>query len=162
MSSSTQIPTHTLGVEPRSTNGALFIGSILAALLFGVTNIQAFIYVRTHTGEWTKFYRLVVLSLWVLDAVQLALTVHCVYYYLVTNFANVNVLVEAVWSFKLQEVTTAIFSSHMDRYFFLTNTFDATDVVNLVRRNRSKVFRVIQGIIIILSSGASITISHVV
>jgi hypothetical protein len=36
-----------------------------------------------------------------LDAVHLALIVHCVYYYLVINFANIDALVKIVWSFKV-------------------------------------------------------------
>jgi hypothetical protein len=36
-----------------------------------------------------------------LDALHLALIIHCVYYYLVTNYANVDVLMEIVWSYKV-------------------------------------------------------------
>ncbi|KAG2069942.1 hypothetical protein BDR04DRAFT_1077477 [Suillus decipiens] len=108
MSSSTQVPTRIPHVDPRSIYGAFLIGCILTALLFGVTNVQAFIYIRRHAGRWTKFYKFIVLLLWTLDALQLALTVHCVYYYLVTNFANAGALVEAVWSFKLQAVFTIL------------------------------------------------------
>lgn len=37
----------------------------------------------------------------ILDALHLALVVHCVYYYLVTNYANFNALTEIVWSLKV-------------------------------------------------------------
>jgi len=40
----------------------------------------------------------------ILDAIHLALIIHCVYYYLVTNYANINALTEIVWSLKLQIV----------------------------------------------------------
>ena len=36
-----------------------------------------------------------------LDAVHLALCIHMVYWYLVTNFLNPFALVEIVWSFKV-------------------------------------------------------------
>ncbi|KAG1778177.1 hypothetical protein EV702DRAFT_968559, partial [Suillus placidus] len=35
------------------------------------------------------------------DALHLALTIHSVYYYLVTNYANFGVLTEIVWSLKV-------------------------------------------------------------
>ncbi|KAG0709141.1 hypothetical protein DFH29DRAFT_215931 [Suillus ampliporus] len=100
MSSSTQdvIPQLDLG----NTFGALFIGAIFATMLFGVTNIQAFIYFQTHRGTGMTFYKLAVIWLWILDALHLVLIVHGIYYYLVANYANIAVLQEIVWSAKLQ------------------------------------------------------------
>lgn len=98
MLSLTQVQPH---FDIGCTYGALFIGCTIAALLFGLTSIQTFIYFQTHTGRWTKFYRLIVLLLWTLDAAHLALIVHCVYYYLVINFANFDALIKVVWSFKV-------------------------------------------------------------
>ncbi|OAX31136.1 hypothetical protein K503DRAFT_704174 [Rhizopogon vinicolor AM-OR11-026] len=106
MSSSTLIPHLDLG----NTFGALFVGVILAAVLFGITNVQAFIYFQTHRGTGITLFKLLFLTrrkviwLWILDALHLALITHCVYYYLVTNYANITVLTEIVWSFKLQIV----------------------------------------------------------
>ncbi|KAG0696376.1 hypothetical protein DFH29DRAFT_858048, partial [Suillus ampliporus] len=45
-----------------------------------------------------------VIGLWILDALHLALVVHCIYYYLVNNYGNISALTEIVWSFKLQIV----------------------------------------------------------
>ncbi|KAG1723209.1 hypothetical protein EDB19DRAFT_1834678 [Suillus lakei] len=181
--SSTQVLPQPVHVELGSTYGALtlFIGAILAALLvkfmahcadyaehfrssyhnprnrlFGLTNIQAFIYYRTRAGRWTKIYRLIVLFLWwfrTLDALHLAFIAHCVYYYLV--IANVAALTEVVWSFRLQIVFNAVFLSHMDVYAFSTNAFATTDAANLVGRDKSKVFRIIPCIIMVLSSGVA-------
>ncbi|OAX37729.1 hypothetical protein K503DRAFT_857185 [Rhizopogon vinicolor AM-OR11-026] len=81
-----------------NTFGALFIGAVLSAVLFGLSNVQAFIYFQTHRGTGITFYKLVVACLFT----------HYVYYYLVTNYANVSVLTEIVWSFKLQAVVNAI------------------------------------------------------
>ncbi|KAG2033878.1 hypothetical protein BDR03DRAFT_1094080 [Suillus americanus] len=107
-----------------NTFGALFIGVVLAAVLFGLTNVQAFIYFQAHKSAGITFFKLVVTWLWyvsfqvaiidrveifsqtfrIFDALHLALTIHCVYYYLVTNYANFDVLAEIVWSLKLQLV----------------------------------------------------------
>ncbi|KAJ8581867.1 hypothetical protein M405DRAFT_938065 [Rhizopogon salebrosus TDB-379] len=97
----------TLGppVDLGNTFGALFIGVVLTAVLFGLSNVQAFIYFQTHGDTGTTFYKLVVVLLWILDALHLAFIVHCLYYCLVTNYANAGA--EVVWSFKLQSIITA-------------------------------------------------------
>ncbi|EPT00014.1 hypothetical protein FOMPIDRAFT_1060560 [Fomitopsis schrenkii] len=83
------------------TYGAVVIGAFLAAVLFGITNLQTFIYFQRYPSDrlWNKIS---VCWLWLLDAVHLALCVHMVYWYLVTNFLNPFALVEIVWSFKAQ------------------------------------------------------------
>ncbi|KAG1840183.1 hypothetical protein DFJ58DRAFT_811023 [Suillus subalutaceus] len=92
-----------------NTFGALFIGVILAAVLFGLTNVQAFIYLQAHTSAGITFFKLVRFSpktFRIFDALHLALTIHCVYYYLVTNYANFGVLAEIVWSLKIFIIPT--------------------------------------------------------
>ncbi|KAG1724547.1 hypothetical protein EDB19DRAFT_1644545 [Suillus lakei] len=111
MSSSTQglFPQVDLG----NTYGALFIGVIIAAILFGLTNVQAFIYFQTHRDTGRTFYKLIFNSssasrlhrtmnfYRILDALHLVFIVHCIYYYLVTHFANIGALTKIVWSFKV-------------------------------------------------------------
>ncbi|KAG1784861.1 uncharacterized protein HD556DRAFT_1425404 [Suillus plorans] len=135
-----------------STFGVLFIGVILAAILFGVTNVQAFIYIRTHShgGTGITFYKLVVICFWILDALHLALIVHCVYFYLVINHANISALTEIVWSAKLQAVVAAssIFAVHL---LYVHRIWT-------VSKGRSKVLAIIVGIAVILTLGFTIVI----
>lgn len=154
MTSSTQVPPQPLDVDPRSTYGAFFIGSILAAVLFGLTNIQAFVYFRTHVGRWTAYYRFIVLLLWALDAVHLGLTIHCVYYYLVINFANFAVLSEVIWSFRLQIVVNVLIIYVIHLLY--------SHRIWIVGRDRSIIFRIIPGIVIILGSGVAIALFWVI
>ncbi|OAX30775.1 hypothetical protein K503DRAFT_172549, partial [Rhizopogon vinicolor AM-OR11-026] len=63
---------------------------------------------QTHRGTGITFYKLVVACLLSLDALHLAFSTHCVYFYLVANYANASALTEIVWSFKLQVVVNAI------------------------------------------------------
>ncbi|KAG2065612.1 hypothetical protein BDR04DRAFT_1032337 [Suillus decipiens] len=84
----------------RSTLGALFIGVIISAVLFGLSNVQAFIYFQTHKDTGMTFYKFS-WNLRMLDALHLALIVHCNYYHLVINYANFDALIGIVWSFKL-------------------------------------------------------------
>ncbi|OAX33157.1 hypothetical protein K503DRAFT_804595 [Rhizopogon vinicolor AM-OR11-026] len=126
MSSSTQnLLPH--GVDLGNTFGALFIAVILAAVLLGVTNVQTFAYFQTHRGTGMILHKLVIRPRRyllvrpvfdnyikssgfgrILDTLHLALITHCVYYYLVTNYANIGALTEIVWSFKLRVAIDAI------------------------------------------------------
>ncbi|KAG1808926.1 uncharacterized protein BJ212DRAFT_1381520 [Suillus subaureus] len=148
MSSSAQdaIPQLNLG----NTFGALFIGVVLAAVLFGLTNVQAFIYFQAHkSAAGITFFKLVVTWLWIFDALHLALTVHCVYYYLVTNYANFGVLTEIVWSLKLQLVIN-IFIIPMVHLLYVHRIWK-------VSKGRSRVLPAIAlCIVVVLSSGVAI------
>ncbi|KAK0445923.1 hypothetical protein EV421DRAFT_300491 [Armillaria borealis] len=90
---------------PRSlgdTLGALYIGSTIAAILFGITNLQTVIYYKKYPHDWWLF-RYSVALLWVLDALHVALSTHALYVYLIDMFGDLaGVLVHSVWSFKVQ------------------------------------------------------------
>jgi hypothetical protein len=51
----------------------------------------------------------------VLDAFNLALTIHAMYYYLVLHFENHDALVHVVWSFKVRTI------ADLRRYLVLLN-----------------------------------------
>ncbi|KAG1854872.1 hypothetical protein F4604DRAFT_1801446 [Suillus subluteus] len=127
MASSTQdlIP----HLQLANTFGALFIGVIIAAVLFGVTIVQVFIYFQTHSGTGITFYGRAIL-----DALHLALIIHYVYFYLVINYANISALTEIVWSCKPVVVVLSIFVDHV---------FVVTYALNLVSKGRSKVLAII-------------------
>jgi len=72
-------------------------------VLFGVSNLQTYIYYMQYPRDWIV-YKLSVAALWLLDAFNLALTIHAVYYYLVIHFGGIDALFHVVWSFKLQTV----------------------------------------------------------
>jgi hypothetical protein len=76
---------------------------IASTLLFGVSNLQAYIYYMQYPRDWIV-YKVSVAVLWVLDAFNLFLTVHAMYYYLVLHYSNIDALIHIVWSFKLQTV----------------------------------------------------------
>ncbi|OAX31958.1 hypothetical protein K503DRAFT_860547 [Rhizopogon vinicolor AM-OR11-026] len=135
MSSSTE--NTSLHLDLGKTFGALFIGVALSSVLFGVTNVQAFIYFQ-------------VIWLWILDAVHLALITHCVYYYLAANYANLTVLAEIVWSFRLQIV--------IDVFIVYTVHVMYVYRIWIVSKGRSRVLPTIVAIIVILGSGVGIVL----
>ncbi|KAG2113671.1 hypothetical protein BD769DRAFT_1673683 [Suillus cothurnatus] len=148
MSSSTQdlIPKLNIG----KTFGALFIGVTVAAILFGVSSVQAFIYFQTHRGTGTTFYKLAVIWLWILDALHLTLIIHYVYYYLVLNYTNVGALTEIVWSFKLQIIAEVfiIYGVHLMYVYRIW----------IINKGRSRTLPITVGVIVILNSGIAIAL----
>ncbi|KAJ8584255.1 hypothetical protein M405DRAFT_866374 [Rhizopogon salebrosus TDB-379] len=149
MSSSTQdlLPS----VDLRNTFGAIFIGAVFAAILFGLSNVQAFIYFQTHRGTGITLFKLVVIGLWALDAFHLALVIHCIYYYLVTDYANFDALTEVVWSGKLQ-IVLAMFTVWVIHFMYAYRIW-------IVSKGRSRALPIIVYIIVILALGAAIVVA---
>ncbi|OAX32800.1 hypothetical protein K503DRAFT_869953 [Rhizopogon vinicolor AM-OR11-026] len=85
-----------------------------------------------------------------LDALHLALITHCVYYYLVTNYANITVLAEIVWSFKLQIVIDVIIVYGVHVMY--------TCRIWIVSKGQSRVLPAVVGIIVILASGVALAL----
>ncbi|KAJ8583379.1 hypothetical protein M405DRAFT_513577 [Rhizopogon salebrosus TDB-379] len=137
-------------VDMTNTFGAMFIGAILATILFGLSNVQALTYFQTHTSKDTRitFFKLIIMGLWTLDALHLALIIHCVYYYLVTNYAKFDALVEVVWSGKLR-IAFDTFTVWVIHFMYAYRVW-------IVSTGRSRVLSIIVGIIVILSSGVAI------
>ncbi|RDX57090.1 hypothetical protein OH76DRAFT_1476554 [Lentinus brumalis] len=87
--------------EIDSTYGAALLGLVVSACLYGITLLQAFSYFRNYSSD-RLFIKSLVVILIVLDTMHLALCTRTVYWYLVTNFGNVNNLDMTTWSMALQ------------------------------------------------------------
>lgn len=133
-----------------NTFGALFIGATLAAFLWGISNIQTFLYFQTHRGTGITFFKVVVILLWILDALHLVFIVHCIHYYLVTNHARMSALTNIVWSFKLQVIC----------YALITKSVQALYVHRLwiVSKGRSRALPIMMCIIVALALGVDIVL----
>ncbi|KAK0442498.1 uncharacterized protein EV420DRAFT_1768817 [Desarmillaria tabescens] len=83
------------------TLGSVYIGATIAAILFGITNLQAVIYYNKYPDDWW-IYRYSVAILWTFDALHVALGTHALYHYFIDLFGEYTVLYNIVWSFKLQ------------------------------------------------------------
>ncbi|KAK0243639.1 hypothetical protein EDD85DRAFT_944966 [Armillaria nabsnona] len=98
MSSQTSTKVPSIG----KTLGALYIGATIAAILYGVTNLQGVIYYRRYPNNWWVYCYSVGL-LWVLDTVHVALSTHTVYFFLIHFFGDLNgALQYNSWSMKWQ------------------------------------------------------------
>ncbi|KAK0201311.1 hypothetical protein DFS33DRAFT_1124556 [Desarmillaria ectypa] len=81
--------------------GSVYIGATIAAILFGITNLQAVIYYKKYPDDWW-IYRYSVAILWAFDTLHVALGTHALYHYLIDLFGKYIALYDIVWSFKLQ------------------------------------------------------------
>ncbi|PBK63023.1 hypothetical protein ARMSODRAFT_1088812 [Armillaria solidipes] len=94
--------------SPGNTLGALYVGTTIAAILFGITNLQTLIYYKRYPDD-LRIYRYSVAILWVLDAFHVALSTHMLYFYMVDMYGDlVGALGYPVWSFRLQLVINVL------------------------------------------------------
>ncbi|PBK59669.1 hypothetical protein ARMSODRAFT_1027215 [Armillaria solidipes] len=85
-----------------TTFGACYVGTIIAAILFGISNLQVVIYYKRYPNDWWV-YRYSVALLWVLDTLHVGLSTHALYFYLITMSGDlIGGLENGLWSMKLQ------------------------------------------------------------
>jgi len=80
-----------------STIGAMFIGVLLAGIMYGASCAQLWLYMSQFPDD-SQPIKVIVVFVWVLDTVHQALVSHCVYTYIITHFAQVEYLDHVVWS----------------------------------------------------------------
>lgn len=82
-----------------STLGAASIGLNVSCIVFGVLTTQAYLYFRRYPED-RPFYKALVGILWFFATIDVALTMHAVYYYTVIHYGEIEVLAEGdiVWS----------------------------------------------------------------
>ncbi|OCH92426.1 hypothetical protein OBBRIDRAFT_451171 [Obba rivulosa] len=89
------------------TLGALVIGGMVTAALYGVTTIQSYIYFH-QAGKDSLIFKFVVGFLWILDTSHQVFICHAVYKYTVTDYGNVLALTTFTWSIIGTVFVTAI------------------------------------------------------
>ncbi|EJF64309.1 hypothetical protein DICSQDRAFT_101178 [Dichomitus squalens LYAD-421 SS1] len=89
-------------IDLNATFGALFIGFGCSSVALGVLSMQAYSYFRRYPLDvW--WYKALVAVIWILELVDQAFIGHAVYFYVVTNWGDVNALLTSpVWSLILQ------------------------------------------------------------
>ncbi|KAH7911126.1 hypothetical protein BJ138DRAFT_1151080 [Hygrophoropsis aurantiaca] len=137
-----------LNIDLNNTYGALFIGFTIASVLFGLTNVQTFLYFQTHRG--ITFYKIAICYLWILDAMHLAFIAHMIYHYLVNNYANPLVLPYIVWSFQAHIVVDVliIYAVHL---LYVQRLW-------ILSRGRSKILPSIMTFIVVVGSSVAISL----
>lgn len=86
-----------MAVDIRDTFGAGLIGGMVAAILYGITTLQTYLYYVYYPRD-THGLKVLVASIWVIDTLHVSFMCHALYYYLVTNFGDPDNLGTGVWS----------------------------------------------------------------
>ncbi|KZS99980.1 uncharacterized protein LAESUDRAFT_753411 [Laetiporus sulphureus 93-53] len=84
-----------LSMEPLlgDSLGAVFVGNIIAAVIYGITNVQAYIYYKQSTHD-PIYLKCLVFFLWSIDGLHLIVITHLVYTYAVRDFGNIFALLK--------------------------------------------------------------------
>jgi len=83
------------------TMGATYLGAMGAAVLYGCTNVQTYLYLKSYPDD-RLFQKRAVAVLWLLDTLHMALTIIEVWHYLIDSVGNYAALLDITWSYKLQ------------------------------------------------------------
>ncbi|CCM04218.1 uncharacterized protein FIBRA_06385 [Fibroporia radiculosa] len=79
------------------TLGACYIGTVFAAILYGVTNVQTYMYYKRYKRDPT-ILKFLVFILWVLDGLHQAFITHAFYNYAIIDFADPLAAMVPEWS----------------------------------------------------------------
>lgn len=90
-----------------NTMGAMTIGVIVSAVLFGISVPQTLYYYTRHNRD-PLLLRLVVAVVVFLDLVHLVCISHTIYHYLVTNYYKHDALNNLVWSVLVESLPTGV------------------------------------------------------
>lgn len=101
-----------------STFGAILIGVVVSAILYGMTNIQTILYFSRYPNdaESTKTF---VAIIWMLDTFHVALILKAIYYYLITNFSDSDGLqaIDGHWSLYVSVIVNLLTSLLVQTFF---------------------------------------------
>jgi len=93
-----------------NTIGALVIGWGISCLVFGMLCLQVWTYYQRYPNDG-KMYKILVITLWVLEAVHQAFVGHVAWFYVVENFGSLLALLDPpIWTLSIQTVLGAVIS----------------------------------------------------
>ncbi|VDC00162.1 unnamed protein product [Peniophora sp. CBMAI 1063] len=113
------------------TMGAYYIGVLFGSLMFGVTTVQAFSYVRSRSWADPLWLRFLVLSVWCLECTHQIFISHALYRYLISNPFNLPHLQRTIWTVIMEVLVTGVlaFCAHI---WYLTRVYSMSENLILV------------------------------
>ncbi|GJE93654.1 hypothetical protein PsYK624_098140 [Phanerochaete sordida] len=107
MASQPSLPLASLGLDANTTLGAALMGGFTAAIVYGITTLQTFLFFRgrSHNNKWMS---LTVAGLWIVNSAHMALVIHPIYWYAVTKYLDPFAIGNIVWSVSAGIVFTAV------------------------------------------------------
>jgi hypothetical protein len=105
--------------------GAMFVGVVVAAILYGVSCVQALLYYTKYANDlW--YIKLLVAAVLVFDTIHQALISHTLYSYVISNFGDPQELGNLIWSL-LIEVLFNGFTALLVQSFFTLRVWRLSD-----------------------------------
>ncbi|KAF8672079.1 hypothetical protein AX14_005612, partial [Amanita brunnescens Koide BX004] len=116
-SSTTSIPAFP---NPDPLLGAIYLGGMGAAMLFGATNLQVFFYFQNYKQD-ELFQKYSVFFLWVVDALHMAIAIVGTWNGLIASFGNDTGLTDGIsWPTRTQLTLTVILIFSVRRHVWQT------------------------------------------
>ncbi|KAI0646254.1 hypothetical protein C8Q79DRAFT_656088 [Trametes meyenii] len=117
------LPTGPVALD--NTYGSLLVGTCFGLVLYGLSLHQLFRYARLFPSDVLSI-RLLVTGVMGLETFHAVLTMHLCYHYLVTNYLQPQILLQAIWSLQLipglTAFTACVSKIFLARRVFLTGT----------------------------------------
>ncbi|KAI0712973.1 hypothetical protein C8T65DRAFT_739183 [Cerioporus squamosus] len=129
-----------VGLNLDNTLGAVFVGNLVAACLYGLTTLQTYTYFG-RSREDSVLLRSMIAFLWILDTVHVVFISHTVYTYTVTDFGNFAALPKPVWSIVAQVIVMPLFYANMSTGVVADAAIAVTMTWLLMRERSSMNFR---------------------
>ncbi|KAH9013186.1 hypothetical protein EDB83DRAFT_2576920 [Lactarius deliciosus] len=104
-------------IDIRNTYGCAFIGLIVSVMLFGITTLQTWIYYWQYGNRDRKALKLFIAVVFLLDALHTTLCIYSVYWYLVLNFGNVEILDTGMWAMGIQVFINTLINYMVQLYY---------------------------------------------
>lgn len=79
--------------------GAVLIGGLVAAILYGITTLQTYLYFMRHSEDDGLTMKFVVAAVWIFETLHVLFVGHMLNYYLIVNYGVPSSLEYIVWSF---------------------------------------------------------------
>lgn len=112
----TSIPELALPIDFEATFGAFFVGAVASVGLTGVTTLQSWLYFQKYPQD-SLYLKLLVLTVWVLEILRSAISIHGGYYYSVKHWGDWRALLAPVWSMKLMIMLTNVIELVVHGFF---------------------------------------------
>ncbi|KAK7454651.1 hypothetical protein VKT23_011404 [Stygiomarasmius scandens] len=114
-------------VDLGTTFGAMFVGSMVSLIIYGISCLQCYFYYLNYPGDELHI-KMLVLLVWVLDSLHVAFMCHAMYHYLITGYGVPKTLEYGTWSLfgsLALNVTVAFISQWYDQGHqkFATNVY---------------------------------------
>jgi hypothetical protein len=86
------------GIDVSTTLGPILISQFLSTMVFGITILQTYLYFTKYATNDRPTLKAPVAVTWLFDMVHVVIGYHVTYFYLITAFGKVELLMKSTWS----------------------------------------------------------------